>query len=87
MPAASSTSAEPQREDTERGMHELEAGDGENLFARSERALQTAVGLEHQLQNGIKGRVELYRRTVERPRRMYLNLWREILAFPELEGM
>ncbi len=68
------------------GMHELEAGDGETAFAPSERALQTAVGLEHELPNGIRGRVELYHREIERPRRMYLNLWREILPFPELDG-
>jgi hypothetical protein len=68
------------------GMHELEAGDGETAFAPSERAMQTALGLEHELPNGIRGRAELYRRTVERPRRMYLNLWREILPFPELDG-
>jgi hypothetical protein len=67
-------------------MHELEAGDGETAFAPSERALQTALGLEHELSMGIKGRLELYQRTVERPRRMYLNLWREILPFPELDG-
>ncbi len=68
------------------GMHELEAGDGETSFAPSERALQAALGLEHELLNGIRGRVELYHRKVERPRRMYLNLWREILPFPELDG-
>jgi len=68
------------------GMHELEAGDGETSFAPSERAMQTALGLEHRLSNGIKGRLELYHRKVERPRRMYLNLWREILPFPELDG-
>ncbi len=68
------------------GMHELEAGDGETAFAVSERAMQTALGLEHRMSNGISGRLEIYRRTVDRPRRMYLNLWREILPFPELEG-
>ena len=68
------------------GMHELEAGDGETTFAPSERATQTALGLEHRLLNGIRGRVEVYHRKVERPRRMYLNLWREILPFPELDG-
>jgi hypothetical protein len=68
------------------GMHELEAGDGETEFAPSERAMQTALGLEHRLPNGIKGRLELYHRKVDRPRRMYLNLWREILPFPELDG-
>jgi len=68
------------------GMHELEAGDGETTFAPSERAMQTALGLEHRLSNGIQGRLELYSRKVERPRRMFLNLWREILPFPELDG-
>jgi hypothetical protein len=68
------------------GMHELEASDGESSFAPSERGTQTAIGLEHRLPNGIKGRLELYHRKVERPRRMYLNLWREILPFPELDG-
>lgn len=68
------------------GMHELEAGDGETLFAPSERASQVALGLEHQWQDGIKGRLELYSRKVDRPRRMYLNLWREVLPFPELDG-
>ena len=68
------------------GMHELEAGDGETSFAPSERAKQTALGLEHRMENGLRGRLELYSRKVERPRRMYLNLWREILPFPELDG-
>ena len=68
------------------GMHELEAGDGEKEFAPSERATQTAVGLEHEFPQGVQSRLELYHRTVDRPRRMYLNLWREILPFPELDG-
>jgi hypothetical protein len=68
------------------GIHELEAADGETTFALSEKATQVAVGLEHRLTNGIQGRLEAYRRTVARPRRMYLNLWREILPFPELDG-
>jgi hypothetical protein len=67
-------------------MHELEAGDGETRFARSERAEQIAVGIEHRLSNGIQARMELYNRRVANPRRMYLNLWREILPFPELDG-
>lgn len=68
------------------GMHELEASDGETAFARSERAEQIAAGIEHRLDNGLQARVELYHRSVENPRRMYLNLWREILPFPELDG-
>jgi hypothetical protein len=68
------------------GMHELEAGDGETEFAPSERATQAAFGLEHEFPMGIRSRLELYQRTVDRPRRMYLNLWREVLPFPELDG-
>jgi len=68
------------------GMHELEAGDGETTFAPSERANQIALGVEHELTNGMVGRIELYDRQVDHPRRMYLNLWREILPFPELDG-
>jgi outer membrane receptor protein involved in Fe transport len=68
------------------GMNELEVADGETTFAGSERATQIAVGVEHRLENGINARAELYDRRIHRPRREYLNLWREILAFPELEG-
>jgi outer membrane receptor protein involved in Fe transport len=68
------------------GMNELEVADGETEFAPSEQATQVALGVEHRLENGIKARFEVYTREIARPRREYLNLWREILAFPELEG-
>lgn len=68
------------------GLNELEVADGETEFAPSERATQIALGVEHRMENGLQGRLELYTRQVDRPRRDYLNLWREILAFPELEG-
>ncbi len=68
------------------GLHELEVADGETTFAPSEQATQIAVGLEHRFNNGISARAEVYTRDVENPRRQYVNLWREILAFPELEG-
>jgi hypothetical protein len=68
------------------GMNELEVADGENTFAPSERATQIALGMEHRLGRGINARFEVYTRDIDRPRREYLNLWREILAFPELEG-
>lgn len=68
------------------GMNELEVADGETSFARSERASQVAVGLEHRLENGVSARLEVYSRKIDRPRREYLNLWREILAFPEMDG-
>jgi len=68
------------------GIHELEAPDGETEFTPSERATQVAVGLEHRFSNGIAARAEAYHRSIHRPRRFYLNLWREILAFPELDG-
>lgn len=68
------------------GLNELEVADGETEFAPSEMSTQIGVGVEHRMQNGLQGRLELYTRETSRPRREYLNLWREILAFPELEG-
>ncbi|MGD8362254.1 MAG: carboxypeptidase regulatory-like domain-containing protein [Gemmatimonadota bacterium] len=68
------------------GIHELEAPDGETEFTPSERATQVALGLEHRFSGGISTRVEAYNRAIHRPRRFYLNLWREVLAFPELDA-
>ena len=68
------------------GMNELEVADGETEFAPSDGATQIALGLEHGLPNGLRARLEVYVRAIDRPRREYLNLWREIVAFPELEG-
>lgn len=68
------------------GIHELEAPDGETDFTPSEEAGQVALGLEHRLSDDFTARVEAYSRDTHRPRRFYLNLWREILAFPELDG-
>lgn len=67
-------------------MNELEVGDGETEFAPSERATQLAVGLEHRTGNGITARLEGYLRDVDRPRREYLNLWMDVLPFPERDG-
>jgi hypothetical protein len=68
------------------GIHELEAADAEMSFSPAERATQVAMGIEHELTSGLKGRLEVYRRAVDRPRRQYMNLWREILPFPEVDG-
>jgi hypothetical protein len=68
------------------GIQELEAADEETTFSPSERAFQTAAGLEHRISDDFTARVEAYQRHVDRPRRQYLNLWREILPFPELDG-
>jgi hypothetical protein len=68
------------------GLNELEVADGETEFAHSEGSTQIALGIEHRMENGLQGRLELYTREISNPRREYLNLWREILAFPELEG-
>jgi outer membrane receptor protein involved in Fe transport len=68
------------------GIFYLEAADGETEFSPSEQATQIALGLERQLGRGLTGRIEVYRRTVDRPLRQYFNRWREILAFPEIEG-
>ena len=68
------------------GIHELEAPDGETAFTLSEQATQVALGVEHQFSGAFSARIEGYDRTVHRPRRFFLNLWRELLAFPELDG-
>lgn len=67
------------------GISQLEAADQETVFSPSERATQIGAGIEHRMGNGISGRVEVYRRRVERPLRQYFNRWREILPFPEVE--
>jgi len=68
------------------GIHQLEAPDGETEFNLSERATQVGLGVEHQAENGMLGRIELYNRRVDRPLRQYFNRWREILPFPEIDG-
>jgi len=67
------------------GIYELEAADGEEAFAPSEKTTQMALGVEHRLAEDITVRAEAYYRTVDRPRRFYWNRWREIQVFPELE--
>lgn len=68
------------------GIHELHAGDNETSFTPSERATQLAVGLEQGLRAGITLRLDAYDRTIDRPRPEYVNLWRDVLPFPELDG-
>ena len=54
------------------GIYELEAADGEEAFAPSEKTTQMALGVEHRLKEDITVRAEAYLRTVDRPRRIYL---------------
>ncbi len=68
------------------GIQDLEVSDQETVFSPSEEATQISAGVEHEMANGITGRLELYSRSVDRPLRVYFNRWREILAFPEIEG-
>lgn len=68
------------------GVHELEVGDGEEVFFNSDRAVQVAVGLDHRFENDLNVRFELYRRSMEDQRPRYLNADREIDPFPEAEG-
>ena len=67
------------------GIYELEAADGEEAFAPSEKTTQVALGVEHRPTENITVTGEAYYRTVERPRRFYWNRMREIQPFPELE--
>lgn len=68
------------------GIHELQAGDRETGFTPSERATQVALGLEQGLGDGVAARIEAYSRSIDRPRPEYVNLWRDVLPFPELDG-
>ena len=67
------------------GLQELSVGDGETVFSRSELAQQLAIGVQHTLENGLLVRIEGYRRDISNPRTRYLNLDRDLEAFPELE--
>lgn len=68
------------------GIHELHPADGETRFTPSERATQLALGLEQELGRGVAARIEAYTRSIDRPRPEYVNLWNEVLPFPELDG-
>jgi len=66
-------------------VHELRVPDGETTFQKAEIADQVTVGVERVLGRGIRGRLELYSRKVNRPSSLFLNLTREVTPLPELE--
>ncbi len=68
------------------GIHELEVGDGEELYFPAEEAAQVAVGIEHRPNDALSLRLEAYRREVGDQRPRFLNADRRIDAFPEAEG-
>ncbi|HSG08928.1 MAG TPA: TonB-dependent receptor [Longimicrobiales bacterium] len=68
------------------GIQELEVGDGETDFFPAERADQVALGLEHQLAEGVDARVEVYDRSIADQRPRFINLEQELQIFPEAEG-
>lgn len=68
------------------GIHELATSDGEWAFHPSERSTQVALGLERRLAPAITARLEAYRRTVDQPRPVYVNLSREVNPIPEVEA-
>jgi outer membrane receptor protein involved in Fe transport len=68
------------------GIHELEVGDGEVEFHRSERSEQVALGVERRFGGGVTARVELYDRSISDQRPRFLNLEQELEIFPEAEG-
>ena len=65
------------------GLDELSVVDGDTLFFPSERARQVAAGIEHGFASGWQVRAEAYHRKVSDPRPRYLNVFREIIVFPE----
>ena len=68
------------------GLHELEVGDGQEVFFGSDLAEQIAIGVEHRFESDVRVRVELYRRTMDDQRPRFLSADRELDAFPETEG-
>ncbi len=67
------------------GIHQLDVGDGEEMFYPSDRADQIAAGLEHRF-GDVAVRIEGYRREYADQRPRYLSLDREIDPFVEAEG-
>ena len=68
------------------GIHELATSDGERTFHPSERSTQVALGVERRLAPGVIARVEGYRREVDDPRPVYVNVSREVNPIPEVES-
>ncbi len=70
--------------------HELQVEDGETSFHPLERAEHRVLSFERvfamrRQPGGLALRAELYRRSVEEPRRRYENLFEPINVFPEVE--
>lgn len=71
-------------------VYELQVEDGDTVFEPAELAVHWGLGFEHTWKTGGPGRdlhlrAELYRRSIDRPRVRYENLFDPISTVPELE--
>lgn len=68
------------------GVSELGITDGITTFAPAQRAEHRLVSVEHELGNGLRGRLELYQKRLTRVRPRYQNLLNPSEIFPEIEA-
>ncbi|HXV86862.1 MAG TPA: TonB-dependent receptor [Gemmatimonadales bacterium] len=67
------------------GVQAIPVADGDTVVSPPERATQVAFGVERAVGDGVRLRLETYRRVTGNPRVTYLSLHRELQAFPEIE--
>ncbi len=67
------------------GIDEIAVGDGETEFSPSQRAELRVAGIEHEFENRIRFRIEVYDKIYTNLGATYRNTFDPIAAFPELE--
>jgi hypothetical protein len=67
------------------GIDEIAIGDGETDFSPSQRAELRVAGIEHEFEDRIRFRIEVYDKLYTNLRPAYRNTFDAIAAFPELE--
>jgi len=68
------------------GIGDLQVGDGQTLFAPSERSDLVALGLEHRFGPALGVRLEAYARTIADQQPRFVGLEQELRVFPEQQG-
>jgi outer membrane receptor protein involved in Fe transport len=67
------------------GLHELQVEDGVTDVYPAQRADHAVIGVEHRLGERYLLRAEAYRKSLDRPRARYENLFDPLATLPELE--
>lgn len=67
-------------------MHELQVEDGVTEYQPAQRSEHRVLGIERSFPRGFAARLELYDKTLTRPRPRYGNLYDRLLLFPELRA-